>query len=282
MADRFEFVLDVFEALVVSQATGGDIRQYPLRIGTVPSDPIRFVRVATQVYRAMEDKRLSTHGELSPHVQTAFGLLARPRVSVAVAGVDGVGADIAVLALSDGRQALGITQNPRTDELLFSLFADEDLVDVVTGVLPPARAATTGAHTVSRQATRAVSAMTARRIAEAAEDEEETDAFGMIEVRGTVRPSRTDPRVTPTPGSTEVLERVMAAPRLGGGHLTVTGWGRHGELRAADPLSWLDTQDGRYLVHTTAGEAGELSAKYVPAGRSEVARAVQNAIAAVY
>ncbi|MFI5613053.1 ESX secretion-associated protein EspG [Amycolatopsis sp. NPDC051903] len=282
MADRFEFVLDVVEALVVGQATGGDIRQYPLRIGTVPSDQVRFVRVATQVYRAMEERRLSAHGELNPHVRTAFGLLARPRVSVAVTGIDGVGADIAVLALSDGRQAVGITQDPRTDELLFSLFADEDLVEVLAGVLPPARPASTGTHTVRREATRSVSAMTARRMAEAAEDEEETDAFGMIEVRGTVQPRRPDPRVRRSEGSTEVLERVMAAPRLGGGHITVTGIGRRGERLVADPLSWLDTADGRYLIHTTTGASGELSAQYVPAGRSEVARAVQNAIAAVY
>ncbi|HWD02582.1 MAG TPA: ESX secretion-associated protein EspG [Amycolatopsis sp.] len=282
MADRFEFVLDVVEALVVGQATGGDIRQYPLRIGTIPSDPVRFVRVATKVYHAMEARRLSLRGELNPHVRTAFGLLARPRVSVAVSGIDGVGTDIAVLVLTDGRQAVGITQNPRDDELLFSLFDDEDLVEVVTGVLPPARPASTGTHTVSRQAERSMSAMTARRLAEAAEDEEETDAFGMLEVSGTVQPRPTDRRGHRQEGSTEVLERVMAAPRLGGGHLTVTGVGRKGERRAADPLSWLDTADGRYLVHTTTGAAGELNAQYIPAGRSEVARALQQAIAAVY
>ncbi|GAA3565327.1 ESX secretion-associated protein EspG [Amycolatopsis ultiminotia] len=282
MADRFEFVLDVVESLVIGQATGGDIRQYPLRIGTVPADPVRFVRVATQVYREVEDRRLSVHGELHPGVRTAFGLLAKPRVSVAVSGVDGLGADIAVLALSDGRQALGITQDPRTDDLLFSLFADEDLVEVVTGVLPPARAATTGAHTVHRQASRSMSAMTARRLAEAAEDEEETDAFGMLEVSGQIKPRRPDPRVSRTPGGVEVLERVLAQPRLGGGHVTVTGWGRRGERLAADPLSWLDTADGRYLVKTSGAESGELSADYLPAGRSDVAKAVQQAISAVY
>jgi ribosomal protein L12E/L44/L45/RPP1/RPP2 len=283
MADRFEFVLDVVEALVVGQATGGDIRQYPLRIGTVPSDPVRFIRVATEVYRALEDRRLSIQGELRPQVRAAFGLLAKHRVSVAVTGLDGLGADIAVLALTDGRQALGITQDPRSDDLLFSLFDDEDLVEVVTGVLPPARAATTGAHTVHRKATETVSKMTARRRAEAAEDEEETDAFGMIEVSGVVRPQRGERRPAPSAGGgVEVLERVLAAPRLGGGHLAVTAWSRHGERLAGDPISWLDTEDGRYLVHTATGDSGDLSAKYVPAGRAEVARAVRNAIAAVY
>ncbi|SEP06035.1 ESX secretion-associated protein EspG [Amycolatopsis saalfeldensis] len=280
MADRFEFTLDVVEALVVGQATGGDIRQFPLRIGTVPADPVRFVRVATQVYRGMEERRLSVQGELHPAVRTAFGLLAESRVAVAVTGVDGLGSDLSVLALTDGRQALGITQDPRSDELTFSLFPDEDLVEVITGVLPAARAATTPAQTVHREAPREVSAMTARRRAEAAEDKDETDAFGSLRIvktrsgRGRARPGEQS--------GGDVLQQVLAAPRLGGGHILTTGRGRFGELRSGDPMSWLDTEDGRYLVHTTTGQSGELSANYVPAGRAGVARAVRQAISAVY
>jgi hypothetical protein len=281
MADRFEFTLDVVEALVVGQATGGDIRQFPLRIGTVPADPVRFVRVATQVYRGMEDRRLSVQGELHPAVRTAFGLLAQSRVTVAVTGIDGLGADLAVLALTDGRQALGVTQDPRSDELTFSLFPDEDLVEVITGVLPAARAATTPAQTVHREAPQEVSAMTARRRAEAADDKDETDAFGSLRIVKT-RSGRGRARAGEQPGGGDVLQQVLAAPRLGGGHILTTGRGRFGELRSGDPMSWLDTEDGRYLIHTTTSRSGELSANYVPAGRSGVARAVQQAISAVY
>ncbi|MDT8913349.1 ESX secretion-associated protein EspG [Amycolatopsis sp. PS_44_ISF1] len=279
MADRFEFTLDVVEARVAGLATGGDIRLFPLRIGAVPTDPARFARVAAAVYRAVEERRLSVRGELHPSVRTAFGLVAAPRVSVAVSGLDGLGSDLAVLALTDGRQALGITQDPRSDDLAFSLFPDEDLVEFVTGVLPAARAATTPVQTVHRGAPQAVSAMTARRRAEAAEDEDETDAFGSLRI---VKPrsGRSRPAAEDEPG--DVLQRVLAAPRLGGGHIHTTGRGRLGELRSADPMSWLDTEDGRYLVHTSMGPAGELSARYVPAGRAEVARAVRAAVSAVY
>ncbi|UOZ04782.1 MULTISPECIES: ESX secretion-associated protein EspG [unclassified Amycolatopsis] len=280
MADRFEFVLEVVEALVVGQATGGDVRRYPLRAGYLPADPVRFVHVARQVYDALEERRLSVSGELHPGVRTAFELLASPRVSVAVSGIDGLGADVAVLVVTDGAQALGITQAPDTDELLFSLFADEDLVEVVTGVLPPAPAATTGRHVVHRAAGREVSAMTAKRRADAEFDEEETDAFGMIEVKAVVRPGRRPP-ARPT-SDVAVLERVLAEPRLGGGHIAVTAQSRRGERLAGDPLSWLDTADGRYLVRTKSGDAGELTAEYVPAGRAELARAIRDAIAAVY
>ncbi|WP_020660144.1 ESX secretion-associated protein EspG [Amycolatopsis benzoatilytica] len=283
MADRFEFVLDVVEALVIGEATGGNIRQFPLRIGSLPSDPARFVQVAKKVNDSVEERRLSVGDDLRPSVRTAFELLAKPRVSVAVSGVDGLGADIAVLALTDGRQALGITQDPKTDQLLFSLFADEELVEVVAGVLPRARPASTGAATVRQAASQEVSAMTARRRAEAAEDEEETDAFGMIEVSGRVEARRPDPRVSRAPaGGVEVLERVLAQPRLGGGQISVTGWGRHGERRGGTPLGWLDTADGRYLIKSEVSPAGDLTADYLPAGHRDLARAVQQAISAVY
>ena len=281
MAERFEFVLGVVEALVVGPAAGGDIRQYPLRVGTLPADPVRFVKLAKQVFTDLEQRRLSVGGELHPGVRTAFELLAEHRVAVAVTGIDGLGADVAVLAVTDGAQALGITQAPDSDELLFSLFADEELVDVVTGVLPPAPAATTGAHTVHREAARQVSAMTERRMAEAEAEEEETDAFGNIEVRGVVRPGRRAPAPARR-SDTAVLEQVLTVPRLGGGHLAVTGFGRHGERITGDPVSWLDTGDGRYLVYARTGDAGDFTADYVPAGRAELSRAIRTAIAAVY
>ncbi|MEC3980718.1 ESX secretion-associated protein EspG [Amycolatopsis sp. H20-H5] len=285
MADRFEFVLSSVEAVIVGQALGSDVRQYPLRFGNITVDPARFLQVAKHVHAALEERRLSADGDLHPGIRTAFGLLGAHRVAVAVNGVDGLGGDIAVLTLTDGAQALGITQAPGEDDLQFSLFADEDLVDVVAGVLPPARAATTGEHTVRRQATHAVSAMTARRRAEADADEEETDAFGNIELKGVVRPApreRSRSWRPPAPGGADVMERVLAAPRLGGGHLTVTGWSRRGERLVAPPIGWLDTEDGRYLVRTTTGESGELSADYIPAARGEVAAAVHRAIATIY
>ena len=285
MADRFEFVLSSVEAMIVGQALGTEVRQYPLRFGNITVDPVRFVQVAKRVHAALEERRLSADGELHPGILTAFKLIREHRVAVAVNGIDGLGGDIAVLTLTDGAQALGITQSPGEDDLQFSLFADEDLVDVVAGVLPPARAATTGEHTVHRKATQPVSAMTARRRAEAEAEEEETDAFGNIELRGVVRPARRERSRSyrpPAAGGAEVLQEVLAAPRLGGGHLTVTGWSRQGERRVTPPMAWLDTEDGRYLVHTTTGGSGELSADYIPAARADVAQAVHRAIATIY
>jgi hypothetical protein len=282
MAERFDFALGSVEASIVGQALNVDLRQFPLRVGNITVDPVRFVKVAKQVYEALELRRLSIAGELHPAVRTAFELLGKPRVSVSVTGIDGLGGDIAVLTATDGAQALGITQAHGDDLLQFALFADEDLVDVLAGVLPAMNAATTGRHTVAHRERRAVSAMAARRQEEAEFDEEETDAFGNIELRGVVQartPSRQSSRGTE---SAEVLERVLAGKRLGGGYIIATGYGRRGEHLTATPLSWLDTEAGRYLVRTETDESGTVTAHYEPAGRVDVARAVRQAIASIY
>jgi hypothetical protein len=281
MAERFEFTLGSVEASIVGQALDVDVRRFPLRIRNSSIDPVRFAKVAVRVYKALELRRLSIDGEFHPSVRIAFELLGNSHVSVAMSGIDDRGGDIAVLAATDGAQALAITQQAGDDSLWFNLFSDDKLVDTLAAVLPPARPASTGVHTVEQRAQRSVSAMTARRLAEAEEDEVETDAFGNIQLMGVVRP-RASVAARESGAGVDVLERVMAGKRLGGGHIIATGTGRHGEHLTATPLSWLDTEDGRYLVRSTTGAQGTMAAEYVPAGVTDVAKAIRQVISSVY
>lgn len=280
MAERFEFTLGSVEAGVVGQALGVDIRRFPLRIRNITVDPARFAKVAIQVYQRMENVRLSIGGELHPSVRTAFELLGEHRVSVTINGVDGLGGDIAVLTVTDGRQALEVAQAPGEDLLQFALFPDEDLVEVLASVLPRARPASTGKHTVEQRAQERVSAMTARRRAEVEADEEETDAFGNIELMGVVRARQSVAQRDRS--DVGVLEQVLAAKRLGGGYIIANGHGRRGGLVTTPPLTWLDTEDGRYLIHTETRDGGSTAAHYVPAGHADVAKAIRQIIASVY
>ncbi|WP_409489259.1 ESX secretion-associated protein EspG [Amycolatopsis sp. cmx-11-12] len=283
MAERADFALGTAEATVVGQALGVDVRLFPLRVRNTSIDPERYTAVIRKVYTDLEQRRLSVNGELNPAIRTAFALLANHRITVSVNGIDGIGQDIAVLTLTDGRQALGITQAHGEDLLQFALFSDEELVEVLSGVLPRMRPASTGRRKIVQKEERAVSAMAARRQAEAEFDEEETDAFGNLQFTGVVR-ARTD---TPAPrndeSDLEVLEKVLSGTRLGGGHIIVSGIGRHGERLRSTPLSWLDTEDGRYLVWTETDEAsGAVIGHYDPASQSGVANAIKNAIADIY
>ncbi len=276
MSETFEFVLGSVEADVVGQALGVDVRRFPLRLRNTTTDPARRVRLAAIVGQRLVERGLSTGTALHPSLRTTFGLFADFRVSVAISGVDGFGSDIAVLALTDGAQALGVTQHAGADELLFSLFSDDELVEVLSGVLPQMPPAPGSTVTVRGRVTEHATAWDARKAAERAEDEEETSAFGNLEVVGTVdapRPQRRGYRM----GDEDRLRLALSGRRLGGGHITVDGRGATG----SQPLSWLDTEEGRYLVHAERSQ-GECVATYEPAGRAEVARAIRETLAGAY
>ncbi|GAA3839041.1 MULTISPECIES: ESX secretion-associated protein EspG [Amycolatopsis] len=281
MVSRFDFTLGSVEAVVVGRALGVDVRVFPLRISHTTVDPLRFARLALRVHADLEDRGLSTRGRLDPGVRTAFELLGDHRVTVTASGTDSRAGDLAVHAATDGAQALVIRQAPGEDRLWFSLFPDEDLVPRVAGSLTPADPAPGTPLSVSRREDeRPRSALAALRQAEEEFDEEETEAFGSLQVTTVVRSRR--PARARAVSEEDRLEEVFAAPRRGGGYFTAHGRGRHGERRSATPVTWLDTEDGRYLVSTRTDATGTITATYTPAGFPAVAEAVRDMIAAVY
>ncbi|SFA71364.1 EspG family protein [Amycolatopsis marina] len=279
MADRFEFTLGSVELSIIGQALGVNVRQFPLRVRGTTTDPVRLVRLAKRVHQDLERRRLSSSGALHSSVRAAVELFGSHRVAVAITGTDGRGADITVLTLTDGRQALGITQSAGADEMTFALFSDDELVEVLTGVPPLLRGAQGPALTVEHRPDPSVSAMVARRRAEAEHDEDETDAFGNIELRGVVQ-AVSPVRQRARRDDIDELTGVLAGGRMGSGYIVVTsGGGGRGPI---PPLTWLDTEQGRYLVRTSTDESGTVTAEYVPAGTAELADAVQDLLSVAY
>lgn len=278
MADRFDFTLGSVEASVVGRALGVDVRRFPLRIRNTTIDLDRFAKLAMLVAEQLESRGLSTSGTLHPSVRTALTLFSGNQVTISITGLDDTGEDIAMLAMTDGAQALRVTQPAGEDSIHFSLFADEDLVEQLSGALPMAPAARTRTLCVEHREGPARSATARRRQARAEAERKETDAFDNIEVvaKVDVPPSSPGPRT-----DLELLREILAGERSGGGFMAATGRGRHGELRSASPVGWVDTSQGRYLVETTQAE-GVTTARYVPAGHAEVAKAVQHLISSVY
>jgi len=271
MAERFDFTLDPVEADVLGQALGVPARIFPLRFGPSPGDPARLAELADDVEAALAGRRLSVRGRLNSRLLTAFSLFAGHRVLVAIAGIDGLGATIAVAALTDGAQALGITQLAADDRLEFSLFSDEEFVDVLAGVLPAVEGAGGPAVSVERRAGPELSAMRRRRLAEADHDHEETLAFDTLEMGPSLGPGE------PAEPEADELAGLLEGTRFGGGQIVVRG-----RRTAAPTLGWVDTEAGRYLVHARTGPGEAVSARYEPAGREAVAGAIGRAVAHVY
>jgi len=281
MVSRFDFTMGSVEAAVVGRAMNVDIRRFPLRIRDTTIDPARYAKLARRVYDDLERRRLSVSGELHKFVRLAYELLGQARVSVSLSGTDERCGELAMVAATDGAQALTIGQGSGSDELWFSLFPDEELVTALASTLPDTPPAPTGTLTIEHHEDRPRSAMAALRAAEREFDEEETEAFGSLQVNSVLRARREDDGAQQL-SDAELLEEVLSAPRLGSGYFTATGTGRHGESRPAQPLTWLHTEDGRYLVETTSDGNGGVVIRYVPASGAEVADAIKHLIATVY
>ncbi|WP_433407973.1 ESX secretion-associated protein EspG [Saccharomonospora azurea] len=276
MSETFEFTLGSVEADIVGQALGVNVRRFPLKLRNTTTDPARRRRLAILVAEQLVERGLATSTVLHPAVRTAFGLFADHRVSGSISGVDGFGDDIAVLVLTDGAQALGVTQNAKSDDLLFSLFSDDEIVDVLTGVLPEMPPVAGSEVVLRARADAPATAWDARKAAERAEDEEETDAFGNLQVAGRVDVPRGARRGFRA-GDEDRLRQAMAGRRLGGGAIEVSG--RGGAVSRS--WGWLDTEEGRYLV-LSEREQDEQVITYRPAGRADVAGAFRDGLARAY
>lgn len=137
-----DFTLDPVELAVLRQAFGVRSRLFPLRLGNVTVDPVRFAAVAEAVDDALDRRGLAEDRQPVAQVRAAFELLADHRVAVSITGAgDRLGEELTVLAVSDGVRALSVTQ-PVDHELRFALFPHRELVGAVVAVLPPAPAAT--------------------------------------------------------------------------------------------------------------------------------------------
>ncbi|MFD6793059.1 MULTISPECIES: ESX secretion-associated protein EspG [Prauserella salsuginis group] len=277
MFGSFEFVLGSVEASVVAQAFGVDIRRFPLRVRNTTTDLGRLRKLAGIVSGTLAERGLLVGKDPHPNLRRAFELFGRHRVAVAISGLDDQGHEIAMLVLTDGADALGIAQHHGEDDLVFWLFSDDDLVDVLAGALPAVPAAAGPEATVRQSLPEYRSAFDARKAAERAHDEEETNAFGNIRVVGKTSTRRR--RRGAGESGEERLRRAFSGERRGGGQIVVSALS--GEGSAPRSVGWVDTDEGRYLVH--AGEVdNEFVARYEPAGRAEVARAIHGLVAETY
>ncbi|MCP2238048.1 ESX secretion-associated protein EspG [Prauserella halophila] len=277
MFGSFEFVLGSVEASVVAQAFGVDIRRFPLRVRNTTADPGRLRTLAGIVSGTLAERGLLVGKDPHPNVRRAFELVGSHRVSVAISGIDDQGAEIARVVLTDGADALGVTQHHGEDDLEFRLFSDDDLIDVLTAALPAVPAATGPEATVRQGLPEYRSAFDVRKAAERAHDEEETSAFGNIRVVGKTAGRRSS-RGAGESGE-ERLRRAFSGERRGGGQIVVSA--SSGEAAVPRSVGWVDTDEGRYLVH--AGEVdNEFVARYEPAGRTEVSRAIHGLVAETY
>jgi hypothetical protein len=80
----------------------------------------------------------------------------------------------------------------------------------------------------------------------------------------------------PAPPAVRIVQQIIAQPTTGGGELYVAVRDRMGRRRpVAEPLRYADTENGRWLNHTTTGSDGEQRVLVAPATRADLAARLQ-------
>jgi len=81
----------------------------------------------------------------------------------------------------------------------------------------------------------------------------------------------------PAPPEVRILQQIIAQPTTGGGELYVAIRDRMGRRKPVpDPLRYADTENGRWLNHTTTARDGEQRILVAPATRADLAARLQN------
>lgn len=80
----------------------------------------------------------------------------------------------------------------------------------------------------------------------------------------------------PPPPQVRIVQQIMAQPTTGGGELFVAVRDRMGRRKSVpDPLRYADTENGRWLNHTTHTSDGEVRILVAPATRADLAARLQ-------
>ncbi|NBH08583.1 ESX secretion-associated protein EspG [Amycolatopsis sp. SID8362] len=279
MAIQFSFVLDGPQTALLGYSLRVPVNRYPLVLPPVDPDPDQRDH-ATELLR---NRRLAGKDAINPHVRTAFSLFGDCRVEAALSGIDEDGAQFRALGLSDGRQALVVSQVDGDDEIGFRLLSDDDWIDELAAAAPDMPAASGRELVVEEDVALPAprSAFAARLAVRAAADEQETRSYEQEPIMSMVR-APSSPFHGRTRTDRDVATAALSRERLGSGRVVVTGHGRRRARPATTaPIAWFDTSAGRYLLRSATDDA-RITVRLRPGGTAALAAAIRDAVSDVY
>ena len=283
MAIQFSFALDRPQTALLGYALKAPVNRYPLVLPRVDPDQDRRRHALAVALDLLGEQRLLSRGAVNPHVQTAFSMFGGCRVEAALTGVKEDGTQFRALGLSDGRQALVVSQVDGDDEVGFRLLSDDDWIDELATAAPKMPAGPGRELVIEEDVVLPAprSAFAARRAEKAAADERETRSYEQEPVMSMVRaPNNLFHGRTHT--DRDAATTVLSRERLGSGRVTVTGYGRRRARSATTgPIAWFDSAYGRYLLCSTTDDA-RITLRLRPGGTSALAAAIRDAVGVVY
>lgn len=236
------------------------MRLFPFQIpsfGTLMEDRARIARA---VQDDLENRGLCQAGNVNEDVLMALRLLADHQVAIAVMGTVDGGREIYARASATARQ--GVLAQKDEQLIKFELIRPEALARSAVGLLPDLKAG----PGQSVQITQPVAVPARHRV------EDEGDLGFAQPVRA--RRSMSDAQL-------HAAEEILRRPRKGGGYFVVSGRDARGKDVAAPGLSWIDTEDGRYMVQSRTSEDGQQHGTFAPADPGRIAHQLNDLLRAV-
>ncbi|ONI73036.1 hypothetical protein ALI144C_44595 [Actinosynnema sp. ALI-1.44] len=223
------FTLSLAAVDILAEALGVDCRRYPFQLPGIGDFVDDRVRIAKAVFADLARRGLVRGEQLSPSIADGLRLMSRYRVAIAVMGTLDDQSDLYARVSADGDRGLLVIQEGQM--FRFEFVRPESLARTAVSLLPRLRPGHGQSVTV-----------TARPVA----IEEKREGYARE-----VRPARTMSQAQMI-AAQEMLRKV----RTGAGYFVVSAVDRDGRETRAPGLSWLDTEDGRYMAQAHPDDGG--------------------------
>ena len=235
------FTLSLAAADIVAELLGVNIRMFPFEIPSVGQFQVDRQRIARAVLLDLAKRGLVRGDDLDPELKLAMRTLSNYVIAVAVMGT--VEKSREIYARASATSDTGVVVVKEDQSMRFELIRPTSLALALVDLLPRMQAGPGQSVTIRQPPPPARH----RR------DDNEQMVFGE-RVRATAEQQlRT---------ATSYLSR----PRTGTGFFAVSGRDRHGREVRAGGLTWLDTDQGRYLtLSRPPDEDGAVTGTFSPA-----------------
>lgn len=226
------FTLSLAAVDILAEALGVDCRRYPFKIGGIGDFVDDRVRIAQAVFADLSRRGLVRDERLDADVADALRLMARYRVAIAVMGtLDDESGLYARVSAGTDRGLLVIQEGQM---FRFEFIRPESLARTAVSLLPRLRPGHGQSVTITAAA--------------------EPKPVATEEHRGFAKPLR--PARTPSQSQLLAAQEMLRKPRTGAGYFVVSTMDSTGRETQAPGLSWLDTEEGRYMAQANPDQDG--------------------------
>ncbi|MCE7005420.1 ESX secretion-associated protein EspG [Kibdelosporangium philippinense] len=223
------FTLSVAAVDILAEALGVDCRRYPFQLPGIGDFVDDRVRIARAVFTDLTRRGLVRNEQLNPAVAEGLRLMSRYRVSIAVLGTLDDESPLYARVSADGDRGLLVIQDGQM--FRFEFIRPESMARTAVSLLPRLRPGRGQSVTIT---------------AKPAATEEKREGFSRE-----VRPARTSSQ-----SQLLAAQEMLRKPRTGAGYFVVSVMDRDGRESKAPGLSWLDTEDGRYMAQAHPDDGG--------------------------